>query len=367
LDSTARLVKDWQLYNLTGLISYTDDFRSASNDATLQKYPEIRLTGIKQPLFDTPLNFELAASYDYYYRTEGQKGHLYNINPAISLPVNLGGYFQLTPEVAVKGTFWDQTEGAATNDNKRGDLKVWNAGASLTTEIYRVFDISSKTMERIRHGIKSGLIYSYATVIAQDNHHDFVTEITGENRLSYVLINTLMARMKGKDGNISYRELLRLKLAQTYDIEEARKDATSPGMGKKPFGDIDVELDCVPSEYFSFRGRNRFSVNSGEWKQNNYDLHINDRRGDVVTLGYRYTQNSVEEINLSLKALITKFLDMTYVMRKNQLDGKYVERTYGFNYYKQCWNVALSYSDGENDRWFMMSFSLYGLGKSGGW
>ena len=47
LDSTVRLVKNWQLYSLTALISYTDDFSSASNDATLQKYPEITLKGIK--------------------------------------------------------------------------------------------------------------------------------------------------------------------------------------------------------------------------------------------------------------------------------------------------------------------------------
>ncbi|PIP07256.1 MAG: hypothetical protein COX52_04455 [Syntrophobacterales bacterium CG23_combo_of_CG06-09_8_20_14_all_48_27] len=366
LDSTARLVKDWQLYNLTGLISYSDDFRSASNEATLQKYPEIRLTGIKQPLFDTPLNFELAASYDYYYRTEGQKGHLYDIQPAISLPVNLGGYLQLTPEMAVKGTFWDRDDGVAANDNKHGDRKVWNAGVNLTTEVHRIFDVGGETMEKIRHGIESELTYTYATVIAQDNRPDFVTEVTGENNLSYALINTLTARGKGKDGRTSYRELLRLKLAQNYDIKEARRDVTSPGMEKRPFSDLDVEFDCVPSEYFSFRGRNRFSVNSGEWKQTNYDLHLNDRRGDTATVGYRYTQNSLEEINLSLKALITKSLDMTYVIRKNQLDGKYVERTYGLNYRRQCWNAELSYSDSENDRRFMMSFSLYGLGRVGG-
>ncbi|MDO8785535.1 MAG: LPS assembly protein LptD [Syntrophales bacterium] len=367
LDSTARLVKDWQLYNLTGLVSYTDDFRSASNEATLQKYPEIRLTGIKQPFFDTPLNFELAASYDYYYRTEGQKGHLYDIKPAISLPVNLGGYLQLTPEMAVKETFWDQDGGAAANDNKNGDLKVWNAGVSLTTEFHRIFDVSGETMEKIRHSVKSELTYAYAAVISQDNNRpDFVTEIAGENNLAYALINTLTARVKGKDGQISYRELLRLKLAQTYDIEEARRDVADQGMGRIPFSDLEVELDCVPSEYFSFRGRNRFSVNSGEWKQTNYDLYLNDWRGDTVTFGYRYTQNSLEETNFSLKAPLTGAMDVTYVMRKNLLDGEYLERTYGFNYHKQCWNVALSYSDGENDRRFMISFSLYGLGRSGG-
>jgi len=367
LNSTGRLVKDWKLYNLTGLVSYTDDFRSASNDSTLQKYPEIRLTGVKQPFFGTPLNFELAASYDYYYRTEGEKGHLYDIQPTISLPFNLRDYLQLTPEMGVKGTFWDQDDSDAANSDKHGDRKIYNAGATLTTEIHHLFDWGGKTMEKIRHEIKPELTYTYVANIAQDNRPDFVTEIKGENNLAYALINTFTARLKGKDGRISYRELLRLKLAQTYDIKEARKDVISPGEGKRPFGDLDVELDCMPLEYLSLRGRNRFSVNSGDWKQTNYDLYLNDWRGDSATLGYRYTQDSVEEINLSLKALITKSLDMTYVMRKNNLDAKYIERTYGLNYRRQCWNVEFSYSDSENDRRFMVSFSLYGLSRGGGW
>ena len=59
LESTARLYKGWSNYNITGLINYTDDFAAVNNNQTLQKYPEIVLTGIKQPLLKTPLYFEL--------------------------------------------------------------------------------------------------------------------------------------------------------------------------------------------------------------------------------------------------------------------------------------------------------------------
>ena len=61
LDSTVRLTKDWSLYNLTALASYTDDFSSPTNDGTLQKYPEVTLTGFRQPLFGSPLQLEFAA------------------------------------------------------------------------------------------------------------------------------------------------------------------------------------------------------------------------------------------------------------------------------------------------------------------
>ena len=39
LNSTVRLTKDWSVYNLSVLTSYTDDFSAPTNDGTLQLYP----------------------------------------------------------------------------------------------------------------------------------------------------------------------------------------------------------------------------------------------------------------------------------------------------------------------------------------
>ena len=74
LDSTVRLAKDWSLYNLTALASYTDDFSSPDNDATLQTYPEVILTGFRQPLFGSPLQIEFSAAYVHYLPSGGSEG-----------------------------------------------------------------------------------------------------------------------------------------------------------------------------------------------------------------------------------------------------------------------------------------------------
>jgi hypothetical protein len=149
-----------------------------------------------------------------------------------------------------------------------------------------------------------------------------------------------------------------------------------------------MELDVKPLKYFSFMARNTYSVNSGEWLQTNYDLNISDWRGDSATVGYRSTKNIVtvvnpstptmpftsfqysqpagEEIDLSLKAVITKSVDIIYVLRKNQLDDIILERTYGIKYRKQCWSIDFYYSESENDKTYMVGVSLLGLGKVGG-
>ncbi len=127
-----------------------------------------------------------------------------------------------------------------------------------------------------------------------------------------------------------------------------------------------MELDVKPVQYFAFSVRNRLNANSGRWEKANYDLNLSDARGDSASVGYRYTRDLLEEINLSLKAVLTTTLDVSYELKRNQFDKKYLRNTLGFNYHRQCWSIGLSYADDANDRTFMLSFSLNGLGSVGG-
>jgi len=391
LDSTARLVKNWERYNLTALFRYTGDFASASNDATLQKYPEIALKGIKQTLWGTPLYFELESTYDYYYRNEGQKGHYYDIQPVLSLPLRMGDYLQVTPQIGMKSTFWDRDDNVDTANtvySKQGNRGLYTAGATATTEIHRIFVVGGEVIDKIRHGIRPELTYTYVPYSYQDDAPDFVTRIPEQNTLTYALTNTLLARLNEKGGAKSYQELLRFKLAQTYDFKEARRGEATPPRDKRPFSVINMELDVKPFPYFTFSARNKYDMNSGEWKKINYDVTVSDWRGDSITAGYRnaknvteevnpyesplafttyrYSQAPVEEINLSLKAMLTNYLSLIHVYRRNELDHETLERTYGLNYSKQCWTIEIKYTETQDDKMFTVAFSLYGLGKFGG-
>jgi LPS-assembly protein len=366
LNSTVRLVKNWQLYNLTALVSYTDDFSSISNDATLQKYPELTLTGIKRPIFGSPLNFEFNAAYDYYYRNEGQKGHLFDLQPALSLPLRWHDFLQFTPQIGVKSTYWNRDDNVDTGQSKQGSRELYIIGATATTEIHRIFDVGGQDVDKIRHGIRPELTYAYVPNVSQTDLPDFVGATSEQNTLTYSLTNTLLAKLNEKDGGKSYLEFLRFKLAQTFDFKEARRGDVDPPKDRRPFSNVDMELDVKPFQYFSFMARNTYSVNSGEWLQSSYDLNISDWRGDSATVGYRYSPAAVKEVDLSLKAVVTKSVDLIYVSRKNQLDDIILETTYGVKYREQCWSVEVYISETQNDKAYMVGFSLLGLGKFGG-
>jgi LPS-assembly protein len=363
LDSTVRLTKDWSLYNLTALARYTDDFSSPDNNATLQKYPEVILTGFRQPLFDSPLQLEFTAGYDHFYRQEGQKGHLWDISPTLYLPQKLGPYVQMVPQAGFRGNIWERSDSVADTGDKYGDRKVFALGTTLSTEMTRIFDVKGGEVEKIRHGIRPEITYTYIPDASQDRAPDFLDRVPAQNSMTYGVTNTLLARMRAKDGKISYREMMRFKLSQTYDILEARRDVPITGQNNQPFRDVDLELDLAPLRYLSLAARNKFDVNSGAWRQSNYDLSLSDQRGDSASAGYRYTRDVLEEINLSLKAVLTSSLSAIYVLRRNQLDGRNVESTYGLQYRKQCWNVEFNVSDRVDDRTVMVFFSLYGMGR----
>jgi len=366
LDSTVRLTKNWSQYNLTAVARYTDNLSLQTNDATLQKYPEVILTGFRQTLFGSPLQYDVTATYDNFYRQEGQRGHLWEVNPTVYLPLKLGPYVQVTPQAGFRGNVWDRSDSVADSGDKYGDREVFTLGTTLSTEIYRVFDVKGEEVEKIRHGIRPDITYTFIPEASQSYAPDFLALIPAQNNLTYGITNTLLTRMRAKDGKISYREIMRFRLGQIYDIQESRRDVASGTADNRPFGAVTLELDTSPIPSLSFAARNIYSVNSGVWTQTNYDLAVSDNRGDSAILGYRYTQNSLEEVNLTLKAALNPSLDALYILRKNRLDNKIVESTYGIKYRKQCWIFEFNITDTSSDRAFMVYFSLLGLGRSGG-
>lgn len=84
-----------------------------------------------------------------------------------------------------------------------------------------------------------------------------------------------------------------------------------------------------------------------------------------MTVEYRYTQDRVEELNLALRLRCTDRLDIGYILEKNRLDDRTVEATYALRYRRQCWGIELRYSEKDDDRLYLLSLELLGIGEGG--
>jgi LPS-assembly protein len=363
-------------------ISSVDNFTTANNEGTLQRYPEIIFTGIKQRVFSTPLYLEFEGNYDYFYRGQGQKGHYLDFAPTLSMPFAVSKYAKIVPQIKLRELYWNRDDSRADSENRNGNRTIYNAGVSASSRISRVFNVNIQNWEKLRHEIKPEVFYSYIPEIRQHNLPDYLPRsytlldsflpndifytnaLQQQNAVAWALTNTLTARIKSTNGERSYLELLRFKLFQVYDINEYRRDVSGSATENRPLSDLGMELNFAPHPYVSFSARNRYSPYNG-WKQMNYDLSLRDWRGDRLIFGYRYTLDSIEEVNADLRAVITDNLTGRLVLRLDRFNNRTVETTVGLFYSKQCWGVGVDYTRSYNDDTVMLKISLAGLGMLG--
>jgi len=390
-DSTARLVKEWRNFNLTALTQYTDNLTSPSNDETLQRYPEISLTGFRQPLFGTRLQWEFTGLYGNYYRTLGERGSAVDLYPKLSLPWAFGDYLQVTPAAGFRGTLWDTESTGASAAGDSASRSVYTLGLNAATEVFRTYDVGWGGAEKVRHAVRPEVTYRYIPAAGPSLRPDFVppvgntavggvsASVDSENSLTYALTNTLVSRLRDDKGNVNYREILRVKLSQTYNIATPTIYVTQPTLlvpattpsvlpadPTRPFRPIDLEVDINPYRSLAFMTRAAYDVNTTAWAQINQDIALHDDRGDSLSLVYRYTKNSIESVGVTGRARVTGALDVFAGFRRDEFGNANLEKTVGVEYRRQCWSVQVSYSDLVDDRQFIVLFSLTGLGRVGG-
>ena len=148
---------------------------------TVERLPDVRLTGYRQQLWETPLYYESQSSIGYFRRRFADTNQLYPIFGAystngqtyaaaradtyheITLPETFFGWLNFTPRVGGRFTYYSSAEGpgAVTEDASRA---VFDTGAELSFKASRVWPgFQSKLFEAdgLRHIIEPSVDYAY--------------------------------------------------------------------------------------------------------------------------------------------------------------------------------------------------------------
>ncbi|MCX7981587.1 MAG: LPS assembly protein LptD [Syntrophales bacterium] len=372
LESTIRLEKSWNKYGLTVLVKNTQDLSVASNGQTLQKYPEIAFMGVKQPLGETPIWFDVSGNYDYFYRREGEKGHLLDVSPSLYLPLRMGRHIRFTPFVGMRSLLWAKGDESKEGTGKTDHREIYLTGATFSTELSRSYPMGEG--RSIKHTVQPEFFYLYSPIPTGGEAPSFVPTVSAGGSLTNIYSQTFfyapstkaITPLTGDFNLISYAitnflrwkdasDFLRWKIVQYYDIREARRPEG------KPWGDIFSELDISPIKYISVSARNRYDVYDTRWREENYAVTIKDQRGDTASVTYRYTKESVKEVGINVKAVMEKYLDLRFYFRRDLVSDKDVEKGVGIDYRRQCWSLGVDFGESMNDRAVSIRFSLLGL------
>jgi LPS-assembly protein len=138
-------------------------------------------------------------------------------------------------------------------------------------------------------------------------------------------------------------EYARLDIFQSYSLGDPY-ERDSKGKGRY-FSNIQAELWWNFSPYVSAKWDAGFSPYHGNFEAFNFLITAKDKRNDAVEVQYRYTENSVKEINLAARVRTIPPLHLFGSMRYNLVDHWKVENVYGLEYKAQCWSLGLAVED----------------------
>jgi LPS-assembly protein len=370
------LTQRWDRWNLTmGSLWYQDLTTPAAVE--LQRLPEIRLQGLRQPVPGLSfLQYETEASFTDFLRVVGSGGVRLDFHPRFFLPLPVAGLFTITPFMGPRFTFYN-TRAVGSSFTAEG---VWvedtihdnsvrqqiEEGITIESRAARVFQLDGAGgIAALQHIIEPRLNLLWINGVNQKARPQYdrdIDNIGHINQLSYSLINRLNAKTESGAGGEPVRwEMARLTLNQTFDIRKAINQV-------QPFGDLtgDLIIQPQPTPAYRFRASLDWNPYSLGWRVANVDL-IATYRDVVLTSGYRFNAISGSNfVTTQVSARILANLDGHLGVNYDVKAGKSIENRIGFDWRFQCFAISAEYVQRHgNENQFNVVISLLGIGQFG--
>ena len=368
-DSYGVLVKRLDNMRFSVLARYQDDLEDNYDEKVL-KLPQFDWELYPVRLFSTP--FYIESKFQYLkYRNKNDtlrfdhKLSRFDFYPKLSLPISPVPWFSITPKYGVRYTVWtkrlDRNGDEVDNPTSRFlySFEVDSRGPVL----YKDFILGNST---IRHFVIPEVKYKYIPDEHSDQKDiipfDEVDKILPENKVTYSLTNRFV-----NQGNA--KELLRIKLEQSYDIFKDRKSLPYK------FSDIMFEVDALPSSDVNLQYRLYQSVYGFGVTKWSFSGNVRHRFKDFLPsfgVTYYYEKFTDKRFIQYTPALKYKGVELSAYFRRDIYNSYWVERSWNLRINGKCWSIVIGYrtldnrmNDSRNNRMITFLIVLRGLGQFG--
>ncbi|MBN2706122.1 MAG: LPS-assembly protein LptD [Deltaproteobacteria bacterium] len=361
---------NWEQYGGAVEARYYQSLLRANDDQTLQLLPEITLFARNRALADQDWIFWRAGmSYSHFWRREGERGHRFDFHPQLTLPFKLGA-FELSPFLELRETWYQLSERDA-GKKSRESRETLAAGAELRTVAEKVYAFDWWGMDRLLHTLEPTVAYRYVPDVEQKelpvfDDLDFLAE---ESNVSWSLVSRLVGRypQPGVADRFDYHEWLKFQVGQAYsfiDVADGRRFFSDDRHASAFFSRL--ELKSRGGGLY-MKVENRFDPYENACQLMSALLSTRDRRGNFLSLEYRYEQELLEILTTSAHLPLWRWLDVYGAVRYSIADSHLWETIYGFNYHPQCWALDFSINEERDpyDLSFRLLVSFNGLGGLG--
>jgi len=368
--SQMQLTKSWSSSFLGGQLVGINDLTEVKDVPTqVNTLPQVLYSGVFE-LEKFPLSLSWDSGYVHYWREEGVGEQRFDLHPQLTAPLPLGKYIEGTVTSGLRETAYKiDANGSDVFDwehDQNQNRTAWNFDTNIGTTVARDFDMRLGSVSQLNHAIRPEIEYSYVALDREDELPDIdeIDLLVPENLITYSL-NNYFRVAGGKDDSPFDRYLGYLKIIQSYDIREERRDLEGLNDENRPFSDVVLKLNLYPLPRWQTRYQTAYSVyGEGVTRYNLYARYLSTR-GDSFSLDYRYTEGS--EINQLNAEVITRLTDNWYLeadLKQSLEQNSITSASFGLTYHPQCWAVKFLVEQSSDDKRVAILFSLVGLGES---
>jgi len=371
---------------------------------TVERLPDVRLTGYRQQIGATPLYYESESSAGWYrqlYGVTNDQPVLPSYSAAradtyhqVLLPCTFFGWLNVAPRVGGRFTYYGegQGDGAYTSEQYRG---VFNTGAEVSTKLSKVWPGSQSRFfeaDGFRHILEPSVNYVYVPtpnvrptqLPAFDTElpslrllpiefpdYNAIDAIDSQNVMRFGLVNKVQTKREGK--------MVNLVNWNVYTDWRLR-----PNEGQSTFADIYSDFVIKPRHWLTVESLTRFDLSSGGFRMSltTATFEPNDRFSWTIGQYYLREDNSgsptalVDGHNLFLNTLIYRLNEDWALRATHQFDaraGRMQEQFYSIYRDFRSWTGAFTFrwreAEGQKDdftvafTFSLKAFPKYGVGR----
>lgn len=333
---------------------------------TVERLPDVKLTGFRQQIGVTPLFYESESSVGYFkHEFADNAANSFAAGRAdtyhqVVLPQNYFGWLNVTPRVGGRFTHYTETEGfgATTTEANRG---VFNTGVEVTFKLHTTqpnMEIPWLQAKGIRHIMEPGV--NYAFVPSPNRLPAKLPQFDGE------LASLRLLPIEFPDYNaidaVDSQNVFRFSLRNTVQTKRNDRIDTllnwalytdwrvKPRAGQGTFSDAFSDLDFKPRDWLTLTSQNRYDINNGHIRIADHRATISPEDHWSLALGHRYVRNDPQFLGGPGNNLITTSfyyrINENYALRTRHFfearDGRMEEQYYTLYRDFRSWVGALT-------------------------
>lgn len=361
--SYVELEKSWRNWSLNSLVQpRVNDFFD-----TVERLPDLRLSGLRQELGNSTLYYESESSVGYYRRLFGEgstnafsagRGDSYH---QLTLPRTFFNWLNVTPRVGGRGTYYSEVDGVNSSLGEQHRF-VFNTGAEVSTKASRVWRGASNRffeIDGLRHILEPSINYVFVPSPTRSPLElpQFDYELPARRLLpiEYPDYNAIDSVDSQNVLRLGFRNKLQTKRNERVDDVVAWSLFTDwrlkPRSNQGTFADLFSDLDVVPFHWLSVSSELRYNLDDGYWKEANHYLTLLPNSVWSFSVGHRYYREDARLgpdsghnlISTKLYYRLSENWGFRSIQHFEARDGKMEEQMYTVYRDFRSWTGALTF------------------------